>query len=209
MSGAAASRPVQPLHIMSCDQCGISACREDDALEILPDTYLSTSGTLVLPNDLPGVNYSASVALQDCDLLLGPGVAFTTASADARIVAVPYTYPAQSHVYMVPQEENKVIIYALATGEVFAASNDFRRVEMQRVRGAARHLWTLAAHPAVEGGSTISTEDAAGNRVVWHVPGAGEAAVCAGHDCLYRIQLVPLRGMTSLLSAFVLMPQRP
>ena len=207
-SGLQTTRPVQPLHILSCAQCGLAVCGPADyALNVLPSVYLTTSGTLVLPNDLPGVNYSSAVDVDDCNLLHGPGVAFVTGSAGAGIVAVPATYRTQSLVYSVPQQDGRVMLYAQATGEVFAATADFKSVEMRGPRGAERHLWTLAPHPTSKGGSVVSTVDGQGNTVAWQAA-VGEAPVmCAqgasasAGDCLYAIRLAPTK-LSSLLSAF-------
>lgn len=211
-TGLRTTRPVQPLHIMSCTQCGLAVCTEDFALSVLPGTYVTTSDTPVLPNDLPGVDYSSAVDVHDCDLLRGPGVAFVTGSAGVGIVAVPQTYATQALVYSVPQLDGRVILYAQATGEVFAATSDFEGVELRHVRGAERHMWTLAAHPASEGASVISIVDTRNETVAWEVDVGQAPGVCvhgSPTDCLYTIRLAPTKLISSQ-SAFVFRdtPQR-
>merc|ERR1712087_425822 len=103
-----------------------------------------------------------------CDLLRGSGVAFVSSgSSGTGIVAMPQTYGTQSLVYSVPQADGRVIVYAQATGEVFAATSDFKSVELRRIRDAERHLWTVAAHPVLEGAFTVAIADGQGNKLVW------------------------------------------
>jgi hypothetical protein len=221
-TGERATRPIAPLHVLACAACGLAVCATDYALNFLPATFLTSSGTLVLPDDLPSVDYPAAVDAGDCDVLRGPGVAFVTgssklnssaggsaggSSAGVGIVAVPLTYASQSAVYSVPQPDGRVILYALATGEVFAATADFTGVELRRVRGAQRHLWTVAAHPASAGASVVSIADGSGSgsALVWQAAVGGAPAACAQQDtedCLYSIRLVPMSQPSSLLSAF-------
>ena len=78
-----ATAPVTPLKLDSCRQCGLSLCEPSYALALPPaGTYLTSRGTLVLPSGAPGVNYSRAAGFQgDCDLLLGPGLAFVSRNA--------------------------------------------------------------------------------------------------------------------------------
>ena len=217
-TGERATRPIVPLHVLACATCGLAVCATDYALNFLPATYLTTSGTLVLPDDLPSVDYPSAVDAGDCDVLRGPGVAFVTGSSKFNrsagsssdgvgIVVVPLTYASQSVVYSVPQPDGRVILYAQATGEVFAATADFTGVELRRVRGAQRHLWTVAAHPTSAGASVVSIADGSGSgsALVWQAAVGGAPVACAQQDtgdCLYSIRLVPMSQPSSLLSAF-------
>lgn len=216
MTGTESSRPLSSYHLLDCHACGLTVCEDDYSLVVGPaGTFVTTSKTLVLPN-VAGLNYSAAVDLEDCNLLRGPGVAFVTSSSSpgthhtqsTGILGVPLAFPTQSLVYTVPvpyqgEEGEEVIIYALATGEVFAASADFARVELVPVRDAKRHLWTLSPHPAAAAAALVSIADDAGDELVWQADTAsrGASIVCSADDCLYGIRLAPSKP-SSLLSAF-------
>ena len=197
--------PLQPLHFLNCTQCGHLVCDGDDHISLVLwrknfAVFRTSTMDLKYPSDLSYVNYALSLDLSDCNLL-GPGISFLTGNSVAQsVVAVLKTYPTQSFVYFI-KVGDQVIIHALSTGLVYAASKDFSIVECVPLSQSTsgNYLWRILDHPI--SGRMLSIRSPDGTTLVWTI--SVDSAICPDdpYDCVYRIVLSDF-AHSSMLSSF-------
>lgn len=173
----------------SCDPCGHPVCRR------------------TLPGRLPNVNYSAAENVSDCDMLDGTGVSFVTPGArSGDMVAVQSAFRTQTLVYVAPatkqslKDHDNVILWALASGLVYFASDDFARVQLaaldEKSAASGRHVWSLEQQQGSNSFRIVTERDDTGETFAWAVSSDPlECSEITGEkDCVLPVRLVNASG---------------
>jgi hypothetical protein len=204
----AVTEAIVPLHLLSCKQCGRSVCDKNTTILQSPQgaVHRTSSGELLLPADLPAVDYTKSTDLASCDVLLGTGISFLTVSSSSQaVVAVSKAYRTQSLVYLSAAPvggSTSYIVHAISTGLVYAASADLSTVELVPIQEGLtqRYSWVLKPHPLVAGYSICLGAPAPTHMLCWHTDILSATCPGASTDCVHPIQLGPLLPISTYSS---------